>query len=112
MENYILNYLENLDFINISNKSTKGILIPVLYSEDGQKYCINDNILADQYKILKSRKDLTLTAIILNLILDNQLNDSFNIEELVDVLFSFDFSNKANKLSKYKIGRASCRERV
>jgi len=101
MENYILNYLENLDFINISNKSTKGILIPVLYSEDGQKYCINDNILADQYKILKSRKDLTLTAIILNLILDNQLNDSFNIEELVDVLFSFDFSNKANKLSKY-----------
>jgi hypothetical protein len=62
---------------------------------------INDDVLVEQYKIAKSRKDLTLTAVILNLVLDNQLNDVFSIEELVDVLFSFDFSGGVSKLSKY-----------
>jgi hypothetical protein len=42
-----------------------------------------------------------LTAIILNLILDNNLNDSFNIDELVDVLFSFDYTDNSDVLSKY-----------
>jgi hypothetical protein len=57
--------------------------------------------LVEQYKSLRSRKDLTLTAIILNLILDNNLNDKFNIEELIDVLFSFDYTDNSDVLSKY-----------
>lgn len=101
VENHILDYLKDLNFVNISNKSAKGTLIPVLYSEKWQKYLINDDVLVEQYKIAKSRKDLTLTAVILNLVLDNQLNDVFSIEELVDVLFSFDFSGGVSKLSKY-----------
>ncbi len=101
IEQSILDYLSEPNFINISNKSAKGILMPVLYSNGWDIYLINDDILSEQYKNLRSRKDLTLTAIILNLVLDNNLNDSFNIDELVDVLFSFDYTDNSDVLSKY-----------
>jgi hypothetical protein len=49
----------------------------------------------------KSKKDLTFTLIILNLILDNQISLSFTLEQLIDVLFFSAFSGEKTKLDKY-----------
>lgn len=97
----IWSYLSDLKFINISNKSLKWILIPILESNKGEKYPITQDILLERYNLSKSKKDITLTLIILNLILDNQINESFDLEEIINVLFDFDFANQNTKLSKY-----------
>jgi hypothetical protein len=57
--------------------------------------------LLDKYRQSKSNKDLTLTLVILNLILDNHLSNNFLIEELIDVLFFGDLSSETTRLEKY-----------
>ncbi len=97
----VSDYLNNLSYLNISNKSINGVLIPIVYSENWDIFPINDDIFLQQYKLSRSKKDITLTLIILNLILDNQIDDKFNLEKLIDALFDFDFSNQKDKISKY-----------
>lgn len=97
----VSDYLNEISSINISNKSIKWVLIPILKWPNNDFYVINQDILIEKYNKSRSRKDISLTAIILNLILDNQLYESFNLEDLIDALFAYDFSNATNKLSKY-----------
>ncbi len=97
----ILQLLENKKNINISNKSKKWILIPVLKTQNWDHLTINDEIFSQQYESIKSKKQIILSLIILNLILDNQINSSFSVEELIDVLFDLDFLWEKTKINRY-----------
>jgi len=97
----ILDSLNQKQSINISNKSTRGILIPIVKADKWDLFAINDSILVDRYKSSNTKKSLTFTLIVLNLILDNQLSHTFTIEELIDVLFAADLTGTQTKLEKY-----------
>jgi valyl-tRNA synthetase len=100
-KNFILQNLETKQSINISSKSKKWLLIPILRSNWWENFAINDDILLSKYKEFKSKKNLTLTLIVSNLILDNQLQNSFYIEDLIDILFLCDLSWNKTKIEKY-----------
>lgn len=97
----ILEILNHKQSINISNKSKRWILIPIVNAEKWDFFAINDTILVERYKNSNTKRDLTFTLIILNLILDNHLSSSFTIEELIDVLFAADLRGEKTKLEKY-----------
>lgn len=97
----LLESLEHKQIINISNKSAKWVLIPIIKSSNWEVSPINDLILLEQYSKSKSKKDLTLTLIILNLILDNQISDNFTLEQLINILFFSSFSGEKTKLDTY-----------
>ena len=97
----ILWYLRDLWSVNISNKSIAWVLIPILQSKDSDFFVVNQDILIEKYNLYKSNKNIVPALIVLNLILDNQLNDRFSVEEIIDVLFDFDFWNQSTKISKY-----------
>ena len=97
----MLELLNQKQSINISNKSTKGILIPIIKASKWDVFSINDAIIVDRYKASNTKKNLTLTLIISNLILDNYLPTSFTIEELINILFAADLRGEKTKLEKY-----------
>lgn len=97
----LLESLENKQSINISNKSAKWVLIPILKSSNGEVLPINDLVFLEQYLKSKSKKNLTLTLIVLNLILDNQISCNFTLEKLIDILFFSSFSGEKTKLDEY-----------
>lgn len=97
----LLSMINQKQIVNISTKSTKWLLIPILTSDKWDVFPINDDVIIDKYRQSKSNKDLTLTLIITNLILDNHLSNNFSIEELIDVLFFVDLSSEATRIEKY-----------
>jgi len=97
----ILEVLESRKMVNISNKSKKWILIPIVLASKWDIYPINDDIILERYKQQNKKKTLTFTLILSNLILDNFLPVSFDVEKLVDVLFSNDISGTKTKIEKY-----------
>ena len=97
----IISLLEDKKSVNISNKSTKWVLIPIVNSYKWGTFPINDDIVLERYKASKTKRKLTLTLIILNLILDNHLSCSFSVEELVESLFYTDSSWEKTKIEKY-----------
>lgn len=97
----ILDILENKNRVNISNKSKKWILVPIVQASKWDIFPINDDIVVDRHKASKTKRTVTLTLIIINLILDNHLSVSFTIEELIDALFMSNFSGETTKLEKY-----------
>jgi hypothetical protein len=62
-----------------------------LTNHDGKIFAINDTKLIDIYESKKTRKDIVITLMILNLILDNYLPSTFTLQELIDALFSRNF---------------------
>ncbi len=97
----ILDLLNKKQSINISNKSTRWILVPIVHAAKWDVFTINDATIVERYKTSNAKKSLTLTLIISNLVLDNHLPVSFSIEDLIDVLFASDFSGEKTKLEKY-----------
>ena len=97
----ILDLLDQKNSICISNKTIKWLLIPVVYDNQWNSFVINDETVVEKYSEKKSRKSISLTLIISNLILDWLLPEKFTIEELIDVLFSMDFLWNCSKLEKY-----------
>lgn len=97
----LLEILEQKESINISNKSAKWISIPMLKSSGLENFPINDDKLLDKYIDSNSKKDITFTLILLNLILDNQISCKFTLEQLIDTLFFTSFSGEETKLEAY-----------
>lgn len=98
----LLNILDTEYNNVISNSSSNGILIPVIFHEnDSECFAINDDVIISRYESSKNKKDIVMTLIILNLILDNNLPNTFTIQDLIDILYSRDFFSKTTKLEKY-----------
>jgi len=113
-KDYLLNYMQNSEIWNIdqskidektkmslSNRSSKWLLIPILTNHDGKIFAINDTKLIDIYESKKTRKDIVITLMILNLILDNYLPSTFTLQELIDALFSRNFLWDNTKIWEY-----------
>jgi hypothetical protein len=76
----------------VSKKSSNGSLLPLVgNAEKNLIFSIDDESILDIYRQKKSKKDIVMTLIILNLILDNDLPTVFSLENLVEVLFSRNF---------------------
>ncbi len=97
----IRSFLQDNTNVNISNKSYKGISIPIVYWEKWDLFPINDDIIHQNYKNQKSKKYLTPTLILSNLVLDNLLPLSFSIDDLVNILFTVSRHDKKTKLERY-----------
>lgn len=93
--------LKEKESINISNKYYNWLFIPIVKSSNWELFAIDDKILWERYLQAKSKKTITLSWIILNLILDNKLSQSFTQEELIDAFFCFDSSWNETVLNKY-----------
>ena len=97
----LVNKIETCDSLAVSKISSKGLLIPIVSNEKGECFAIDDEILLDIYWKWRVKKDITMTLIILNLILNNDLRPEFELQELVDVLFSKNFMWNNTKLWEY-----------
>lgn len=97
----ILKFLNNKNQINISNKSSKWLLIPVCYDDKWNSFAISDEVISENYINQKSKKDLILTLIVFNLIADCKLSTQFTVEELIDALYARDFLWETTKIQKY-----------
>lgn len=99
---FLYSTIENKTNFNISKKSSNGILLPfAINSEKNLIFSIDDKSILEIYNQKKTKKDIVMTLIILNLILDNQLNPVFSLEDLVDVLFSRNFLWNNTKIWEY-----------
>ena len=100
LEFAICEKIESKTKLNISNRSWKGLFIPVVSNSDT---CIpiDDDTILDAYENKKSKKDILMTLIIINLILNNDLKQTFTLEELIDVLFSRNFIWDNTKIQEY-----------
>lgn len=96
-----VNYLNEINFVNISSKSNKGILIPIVQDKNNNQYLINDVVLNTAYINSRSKSSVALSVIILNLILNNHLDEEFSLEDLVDILFATNSTNTSTILETY-----------
>ncbi len=116
-KDYLLNYLQSKDTnpyykqlfdqlesktnSSISNKSSRWLLIPVVSNEKWNTFSLDDETIINIYDQKKTKKDIALTLIILNLILNNNLPQIFSLQELIDSLFSRNFLWDKTKLQEY-----------
>jgi len=99
---YLTSLLENKKWYVISKKSNKGNLLPLVWNQEKDLlFCIDDESILDIYRQKKSKKDIVMTLVILNLILDNDLSTTFSLENLVEVLFSRNFMGNNTKIWEY-----------
>lgn len=99
---YLASLLEDKKWYVISKKSSNGNLLPLVgNAENNLLFSIDDESILDIYRQKKSKKDIVMTLIILNLILDNDLHTVFSLENLVEVLFSRNFMWNNTKLWEY-----------
>lgn len=97
----LLDILSHKKIINISNKSSNNILIPILTDWDGTNIFFNDEELMTYYKSNKSKKDILFTVIFSNLLLDNNITNWCSIEDLISELFSRNINWDKSKLEEY-----------
>ena len=117
-KDYLLNYLQKQDIEGqwniednfqiesktnfwMSNKSSKGLLIPIVSNDDWSEFVIDDDTIIKIYDNTRTRKSIVMTLIIINLILDNNLSEVFTLEDLIQALFSRSLTWNKTKLQEY-----------
>lgn len=82
------NWLDNVQPWCISRQLWWGHRIPVWKDIEGNNYIFDEDVVIDYLKKNKQKKNILLTLIIFNLVADSRLGDTFNVEQLIDVLTS------------------------
>lgn len=113
-KDYLINYMQNSEIwdidqsmvdekikMSISNRSSKWLLVPVITNDNGTSFVVNDRKIIDIYDSRRTRKDIILTLMIFNLIVDNYLPSTFTLQELIDALFSRNFLGDDTKIWEY-----------
>ena len=115
-KDYLLNYLQEQDlpdkeyFCNqiewktrywISNKSSNGLLIPIVSNSEWANFLVDDETIIKIYDNTRTRKSIAMTLIIMNLILDNNLPEIFTLQDLIQALFSRNITWDKTKLQEY-----------
>ncbi len=97
----LISKIESKNKIAISKISSTWYLIPVVSNENGDAFVLDENEIINIYGNWRTKKDILMTLIIINLILNNDLNTEFTLQELIDVLFSKNYSWDDTKLWEY-----------
>lgn len=117
-KDYLVDYVQNHDFWNIDNlaliskiesknkiaiskTSSTWYLVPVVSNNNWERFVLDEEDIINIYGRWSTKKDILMTLIILNLILNNDLTTEFTQQELIDVLFSKSFSWDDTKLWEY-----------
>lgn len=115
-KDYLLNYLQEQDqpdkeyFCNqiewktkywISNRSSNGLLIPIVSNNAWSNFLVDDETIIRIYDNTRTRKSIVMTLIIMNLILDNNLPEVFTLTDLIQALFSRNTIWDKTKLQEY-----------
>ena len=119
-KDYLINYIQNHNFekidinnadliskiesknkLSISKRSSTWYLIPVVSNENWDSYTLDEETIVSIYWNWRTKKDIIMTLIILNLILNNDIHTEFTLQELIDVLFSKNFMSDDTKLWEY-----------
>ena len=97
----LISKIESKNKIAISKTSSMWYLIPVVSNDDWEMFVLDEDNIINIYGNWRTKKDILMTLIILNLILNNDLSSKFTLQELIDVLFSKSFSWDNTKLWEY-----------
>jgi len=118
-KDYLLNYIQekNIDIPEdiepmynqieqktnfwISNRSSNGLLIPIVSNNSWEEFLLDDETIINIYDNTRTRKSIVLTIIIINLILDNNLPEIFTLQDLIQALFSRNVTWDKTKLQEY-----------
>lgn len=119
-KDYLINYVQNHNFenididttdliskiesknkISISKKSSTWYLIPIVSNESWENFVLDEENIINTYWKWRIKKDIVMTLIIQNLILNNDLPSEFTLQELIDVLFSKNFMCNNTKIWEY-----------
>ncbi len=90
-ENTFFRWMENIRPWCISRQLRWGHRIPVWYCEKWHKNVLNEEDILYYYKSNEGKKSLGnvfLDMMIFNLIADSRLEETFNVEQLIDTLYS------------------------
>lgn len=85
----------------ISNRSSNGLLIPIVSDGNWSEFLIDDETIINIYDNTRTRKSIVMTLIIINLILDNNLPEIFTLQDLIQALFSRNTTWDKTKFQEY-----------
>jgi len=87
-EKVFFNWLENIQPWCISRQLWRGHRIPVWYCSQGHTNVLDEDYLLQLWQDGGAKSPVILSLIIFNLIADSRLKNPFNVEQLVELLFS------------------------
>ena len=119
-KDYLINYIQEHNFwdidiespdliakveskqkLTLSKTSSMWHLIPIVSNDKWDTFVLDEEEIIKIYGNWRTKKDITMTLIILNLILNNDLPTEFTLQELIDILFSRNFVGDDTKLWEY-----------
>ena len=98
---FLISKIESKKKIAISKTSSKWYLIPIVSNDKWNSFVLDENVIIDNYGNWKQKKDIVMTLIVLDLILNNDLRPEFELHDLINVLFSKNFLWNDTKLWEY-----------
>ena len=100
-DNEYISNIESKTKFGISNRSSNGLLIPIVSNGNWATFLVDDKTIINIYDNTRTRKSIVMTLIIMNLILDNNLPEVSTLQDLIQALFSRNLAWDKTKLQEY-----------